>query len=58
MKYKMLAEDIVGDTVDIPENAIPATVVPNYQTNKWMIIYLVPAEEEPRSGDTEEGHGP
>lgn len=58
MKYKMLAKDVVEDTVDIPENAIPATVVPNYQTNKWMIIYLVPVEEESGSGDTEEGHGP
>jgi len=54
MKYKMLAEDIVGEVVDIPEDAIPATVIPNYQTNKWMLIYLIPVVEDTKEESTGE----
>jgi len=46
MKYKMSVVTVDEEGFEIPDDAWMAGVIPNYETNKWLIAFLVPVEEE------------
>lgn len=56
MKYRMNAVAVENKGFEIPDGAPIVGIIPNYETNKWLIAYLTPVKEKSKvvEDETEE----
>ena len=46
MKYRMNAVAVENKGFEVPDGAPIVGIIPNYETNKWLIAFLVPVKEK------------